>query len=136
MESFNRGEHVVATFLDVEKAFDNIWHNGLSCKISMPTKMTLWLSDFLVGRVIQVNMNGFLSDKISPIAGVPQGLCAESITFSDMSMTYQNLTTDKTQNPSLLMTLLYGLLVKMYNLQENFCVRTYENWQSVVPNGE
>ena len=25
-------------------------------------------------------------------------------------MTYQNLTTDKTQNPSLLMTLLYGLL--------------------------
>ena len=37
-------------------------------------------------------------------------------------MTYQNLTTDKTQNPSLLMTLLYGLLVKMYNLQQNFFV--------------
>ena len=36
--------------------------------------MTHWLSDFLVGRVIQVNVNGgFLSDKISPIAGVPQG---------------------------------------------------------------
>ena len=29
MESFNRGEHVVATFLDLEKAFDNVWHNGL-----------------------------------------------------------------------------------------------------------
>ena len=29
-----------------------------------------------------------------------------------MSMTYQNLTTDKTRNPSLLMTLPYGLLVK------------------------
>ena len=29
MESFNRGEHVVAAFLDVEKAFDNVWHNGL-----------------------------------------------------------------------------------------------------------
>ena len=28
MESFNRGEHVVAVFLDVEKAFDNVWHNG------------------------------------------------------------------------------------------------------------
>ena len=45
-------------------------------------------------------------------------------------MTYQILTTDKTRNPSSLMTLLYGLLVKMYNLQENVCVRTYENWQS------
>ena len=27
MESFNRGEHVVVAFLDVEKAFDNVWHN-------------------------------------------------------------------------------------------------------------
>ena len=51
-------------------------------------------------------------------------------------MTYQILTTDKTRNPSSLMTLLCGLLVKMYNLQQNFCVGTYENWQSGVPNGE
>ena len=57
MKSFKRGEHVVATFLDVEKAFDNVWHNVLRYKICMsdlPTKMTRWLSDFLVGRVIQV----------------------------------------------------------------------------------
>ena len=43
VESFNRGEHVVAAFLDVEKAFDNVWHNGLRYKIFMldpPTKMT------------------------------------------------------------------------------------------------
>ena len=43
MESFNRGEHVVAAFLDVEKAFDNVWHNGLRYKIfqlGLPTKMT------------------------------------------------------------------------------------------------
>ena len=33
MESFNKGEHVVAAFLDVEKAFDNVWHNGLRYKI-------------------------------------------------------------------------------------------------------
>ena len=76
MESFKRREDVVAAFLDVEKAFDNVWHNGLRYKIFMldlPTKMTRWLSDFLFGRVIQVNVNGLLSDKISPIAGVPQG---------------------------------------------------------------
>ena len=26
MESFNRSKHVIAAFLDVEKAFDNVWH--------------------------------------------------------------------------------------------------------------
>ena len=52
MESFNRGEHVVAALLDVEKAFD-VWHNELRYKIfqlDLPTKMTRWFSDFLVGR--------------------------------------------------------------------------------------
>ena len=33
IERFNRREHVVAAFLDVEKAFDNVWHNGLRFKI-------------------------------------------------------------------------------------------------------
>ena len=74
----------MAAFLDVEKAFDNVWHNGLMYKIFMldlSTKMTSWLSDFLVGRVIQVNVNGFLSDKISPIAGVPQGSVLSPLLF-------------------------------------------------------
>ena len=73
MESFNRGEHVAVAFLDVKKAFDNVWHNELRYKIlqlGLLTKMTCWLSDFLVGRVIQVNVNGFLSNQINPKAGV------------------------------------------------------------------
>ena len=84
MESFNRGEHVVAAFLDIEKAFDNVWHNGFRYKIFMldlSTEMTHWLSDFLVGRVIQVNVNGFLFDKINPITGVPQGSVLSLLLF-------------------------------------------------------
>ena len=76
MESFNRREHVIAAFLDVEKAFDNVWHNGLRYKIyqlDLPNKLCRWLSDFLVGRVIQVKTEGFLSPKVYPKAGVPQG---------------------------------------------------------------
>ena len=45
----------MAAFLDVEKGFNNVCHNGLKYKIFMlhlPTKMTRWLSDFLVVRVI------------------------------------------------------------------------------------
>ena len=84
MESFNRGERVVAAFLDVKKAFDNVWHNGLRFKIfqlDLPTKMTRWLSDFLVGRLIQVNVNNFLSNQINPKAGVPQGSVLSPLLF-------------------------------------------------------
>ena len=71
----------MAVFLDVEKVFDNVWHNGLRCKIfilDLPTNMTHWLSNFLV---IQANVNGFLSDKISPITGVPQGFVPSRLLF-------------------------------------------------------
>ena len=84
MGSFNRGEHVVAAFLDVEKAFDNVWHNGLRSKIFMldlPNKMTRWLSGFLVGRVIQVNVNSFMSNHINPKARVPQGSVLSPLLF-------------------------------------------------------
>ena len=56
MESFNRREHVVAVFLDIEKVFDNVLHNGIRYKIFMldvSTKVIHWLSDFLVDRIIQ-----------------------------------------------------------------------------------
>ena len=84
MESFNRGEHVVAVCLDVEKVFDNVWHNGLRYKIfqlDLPTKMARWLSDFLVGRVIQVNVNGFLSNQINPKAGFHRILSLSPLPF-------------------------------------------------------
>ena len=47
---FKLSQSVMAAFLDVEKAFDNVWHNGLRYKIFMldlPSKMTRRLSDFL-----------------------------------------------------------------------------------------
>ena len=76
MESFNRGEHVIAAFLDVEKAFASVWHNRLRYKIyqlDLLIKLCRWLSDFLVRRVIQVKTEGFLSQKVYPKAGVTQG---------------------------------------------------------------
>ena len=84
MESFNRGEHVVAAFFEVEKAFNNVWHNGLRYKIfvlDLPTKMTRWLSDFLVGQIIQVNVNGFMSYQINLEAGFPQGSVLSPLLF-------------------------------------------------------
>ena len=84
MESFNRDEEVIASFLDVEKVFHNVWHNGLQHKtfqLGLPTKVTRWLPDFLVGRVIQVKVDGFLSSKLYPKIGVPQGSVLSPLLF-------------------------------------------------------
>ena len=43
--------------------------------------MARWLSDFLVGRLIQVNINNFLSNQINPKAGVPQGSVLSPLLF-------------------------------------------------------
>ena len=50
-------------------------------QLDLPTKMTHWLSDFLLGRLIQLNVNNFLSSQINPRAGVPQGSVLSPLLF-------------------------------------------------------
>ena len=105
MESFNPGEHVIAAFLDFEKVFNNVQHNGLRYKIyqlDLPTKLCRWLSDFLVERVIQVKVEGFLSPKGYLKAGVPQSSNL-SLTLS-VSMTCQIQVTTRLTSHNLQMT--------------------------------
>ena len=49
--------------------------------LDLPTKITCWLSDSLVGRVIQVNINGLMSNQINPKAGVPQSSFLSPLLF-------------------------------------------------------
>ena len=128
----------MAAFLDVGKAFDSVWHNELRYKIFMldlPTKMTHWLSDFLVGRVIQVNVNGVLSEKSDPLQGTT-GFCPESITF----LIYVNFLPKPyhRQNSKSQFGDDTDLWAAGKNVQfpANFCIRTCGNWKSGVPNGE
>ena len=129
----------MAAFLDVEKAFDNVWHNGLRYKIFMldlPTKMTRWLSDFLVGRVIQVNVNGFLSDKVSADTGVPQGSVLNRLLFliyvSGLPKPHyrQNSKSQLADDTAL------WAASKNVQFAPKYLGKDLENWQSGVPNGE
>ena len=84
MESFNRWEHVGASFLDTEKAFDNVWHNELRYKIfqlDLPIKITHWLSELLADHATQFDINGFLSNQINLKVGVPQSSVLSPLLF-------------------------------------------------------
>ena len=70
------GGRTVGLFIDAEKAFDSIWHDGLRKQLfdaKLPTKIIRWLSNFLQDRQGRVRVNTFLSEKVPLLAGVPQG---------------------------------------------------------------
>lgn len=61
--------------LDMARAFDGVWHDGLREVFShiLPLRTCRWLSSFLSDRQLRVLEGNALSDNISPSAGVPQG---------------------------------------------------------------
>lgn len=76
--AFNRRESVVCVSLDVAKAFDTVWHNGLRYKLcerrlGLPRKLIRFLSDYLSDRFFRVRCGGARSGWRPVGAGVPQG---------------------------------------------------------------
>ena len=58
------GGHVLAVFLDVEKAFDMLWNDGLMLKLAqlgVAGKMFTWINNFIHGRTFQVRVGNTLS---------------------------------------------------------------------------
>ena len=62
--------------MDVEKAFDAVWHNSLLKKLhdmELPSDILRIISSFLTDRTIQVKIGNTLSDVEQLLAGTPQG---------------------------------------------------------------
>ena len=63
-----------AIFLDIEKVFDRVWHNGLRYErlhMNAPALLLRWISSIL--RTVKVRILGHTSREIAINYGVPQG---------------------------------------------------------------
>ena len=73
--SFDNGLEVRGVFLDISKAFDKVWHDGLIYKLKqngIKDKLLCLLIDFLKNRQQRVVLNGQSSSWTKVNAGIPQ----------------------------------------------------------------
>ena len=64
------------TFIDIEKAFDKVWHLGLLYNINslkVPCYLGKWLANYLTNRTFMVRIANCLSNAQNIKTGVPQG---------------------------------------------------------------
>ena len=74
--ALDKGEHAVAIFCDLRKAFDTVDHRILLTKLrkmGVRGAELLWFQDYLTGRRQIVSINGSNSLLLSILIGVPQG---------------------------------------------------------------
>ena len=75
-KAFDDGLEVRSVFLDISKAFDEVWHDGIIFKLTqngISGNLLNLLRDFLTERKQRVVLNGQFSSWTNVKAGVPQG---------------------------------------------------------------
>ena len=76
LEALDQGKDICMVFLDISKAFDRVYHEGLLVKLQMfgiDGPLLLWFRSYLIGRKQRVVINGQHSSWLTTTAGVPQG---------------------------------------------------------------
>ena len=75
---------VRAVFLDISKAFDKVWHDGLILKLEqngISGSLLKLFENYLHNRKQRVVLNGFYSDYSLIESGVPQGSVLDPLLF-------------------------------------------------------
>ncbi|KAL4084515.1 hypothetical protein QTP88_027930 [Uroleucon formosanum] len=83
--AFEKHCHTGAVFIDISKAFDKVWHEGLLFKlksINTPSYLFNIINSFLLNRQFAVKINDNTSNLMPISAGVPQGSKLGPILFN------------------------------------------------------
>lgn len=77
LQGYNKKQCTVMLLLDIEKAFDTVWHNGLIYKLKtlckLPDYIISLIRSYIFNRHIVVRVGNELSSPKQISAGVPQG---------------------------------------------------------------
>ena len=95
ISAFNRSRHAPAIFLDIAKAFDRVWHPGLTVKLlklKFPIGLIKLIHSFFSGRSFSVKIDDERSTPRPMLAGVPQGSPISPILYSPTRPTFHGPT--------------------------------------------
>ena len=84
VENAAQKQAVIATYIDLSKAFDCLQYDQLFAKmkhLGFAKSSVNWFRSYLFGRKQLTEVNGCLSDKQDMLLGVPQGSILRSILF-------------------------------------------------------
>ena len=83
--AFSHNLPLPVAFLDIKKAFDRVWHDGLMFKLFVHFRVAgrcwMWILAFLTGRRLRVRAKGLVSAWHSVLHGVPQGSVLAPLLF-------------------------------------------------------
>ena len=82
---FNNREHTAALFIDVEKAYDSVWRDGLMYKLhrlGIRGRVWRWIKNFLNNRRAVITMSGEKGQEFNTDIGLPQGSVIPPLLFS------------------------------------------------------
>jgi hypothetical protein len=84
-DGFNKCQYTISAFIDMEKAYDSVWRNGLLFKLQeqgISGKAWRWIRDFLHDREAYNALQGWNSARYTTKVGLPQGSVISPLLFN------------------------------------------------------
>ena len=85
VNGFNAKESTLAAMVDIEKAYDSVWRDGLLYKLDnkgIQSRMWMWLNSFLHDRTASCKLKQQEGEQFESRVGLPQGSVLSPLLFN------------------------------------------------------